>query len=182
MVQEIIFAASAQKTESIDDGTFEHHAQNNGEKMENVNNVNESKEEDKSGRGPSISHKDVQLEFLSKGTQGVRMRYAGQVSAKVVSRAIEELSERNGVDADDLDALRAFVDEIAPANNSTGRGRGKQPPAVGDVRLYKAQSIKKGPPFLRLALETIGLGKGEQAKVSFEPGRIVVTNPSADSE
>lgn len=122
-----------------------------------------------------VSHKDIQLAFLDEGLEGVRQRFAeGLVSAKVINRAAQELSNRNGVSENDLNALNAFVNEITPAPAVPGR-RGKQPPTIGETRTYKAQQVKNGGPFLRLNLETLGINKGEPVAVSFENGRIVVT-------
>lgn len=129
-------------------------------------------------RTPHVSHKDIQLTFLDEGLEGVRQRFAeGQVSAKVIARAVDELGNRNGVSDTDLNALRGFVTEITPAPKLAGR-RGKQPPAVGETRTYKAQQVKTGGPFLRLTLDTLGIAKGDPVEVSFEENRIVVTRPS----
>lgn len=136
--------------------------------METVN-VTTTAETQKSKR-PSTTHKDVQNAFHEGGVEEVRRLYAENlVSAVVISRAANELASRN---VEGVSALNELVSEIAPKH--AGR-RGKQAPTVGETRGYKAQAVKNSGPFMRLPLDTLGIGKGDKVNVKFDNDQIVVT-------
>ena len=54
--------------------------------------------------------------------------------------------------------------------------RGRSVPSTGQERLYKAQRIHAGGPFLRLPLAPLGTDKGGFVRVRFERDQITVKN------
>ncbi len=116
-----------------------------------------------------ITSKDIEIAFLINNIDGVKDLFEGNKTPgkKVLNTAVESL-EGNGLDVDDLAAYSA---SLYP---SSGKGRGKQQPMVGDIREYSVQKVKKSAPFIRLPLSTLNVSRGEMVNVMFENGEIRV--------
>lgn len=113
------------------------------------------------------SFKDVQIQFLMDGVNGVEGLYErGMASKATVRRALREL-KASGRDTSGLE--RWVVERFG----STGRGRAA--PIVGETRTYKAQQINTGGPFLRLPLDVLGIEKGSTVRVTFGDNSITVS-------
>ena len=113
------------------------------------------------------SFKDVQIQFLMDGLDGVQDLYEdGKASKATVRRALREL-KASGRDTGRLE--RWVVERFG----STGRGRAA--PIIGETRSYKAQQINTGGPFLRLPLDVLGIEKGSSVRVTFKEGQITVS-------
>lgn len=114
-----------------------------------------------------ISFKDVEIAYLLDGITGVERLLAGRKSAAaVLRRALRDLKEQGRA----VDALEAYI-----ADKYGSSGRGRSVPTPGEERRYKAQQIKQGGAFLRLPLNVLGVGKGQNVRVRFERDRIVVS-------
>lgn len=113
-----------------------------------------------------LSYKDVCLRFLVEGTSALQdMQEKKELSAGVARRALRHLSEEF--------PTRAGPFEGWLSENFPMKGRGRAEPAEGEVRVYKAQKIATGGPFLRLPLNPLGVKKGDKIRVRFEKDRVV---------
>lgn len=114
-----------------------------------------------------VSYKDVQLAYLLDGVAAVEKQWKkGNVSKATIRRAVKKLQEAN----EDVAELERWV-----AENIGPIGRGRSAPQPGETRSYKAQQIANGGPFLRLPLDSLGIGKGKIVRVQFDKDRIIVT-------
>lgn len=113
-----------------------------------------------------LGYKDVQIEYLLNGIVGVENLFTEKkVSSSAIRRALSSFQEAGR----DVGALERWV------INNTGRiGRGRDRPAPGEARTYRAQQVKKSGPFIRLPLDAIGAYKGKMVKAEFEKDRIVI--------
>ncbi len=117
-------------------------------------------------RKQNLSFKDIQISYLTGGVSQVESVFnSGKTSKQTVRKALKELS----TSGQDVKALEAWVLERFGSN-----GRGRNAPLKGETRLYKAQQVQTGGPFLRLPLEVLGVKKGEQLKVHFGGEKISV--------
>lgn len=115
-----------------------------------------------------VSFKDIQIAFLIEGIEGVERLTKGRKNVgQLLRRAVRELKAAGKK----TEALDRFISE----NHGPGT-RGRAVPASGQERIYKAQRIHAGGPFLRLPLAPLGTGKGGSVKVRFERDQIVVRN------
>ena len=115
-----------------------------------------------------VSFKDIQIAYLIEGMDGVEKLLLGRKNiASLLRRAVKELKAA-GKKTDTLDAYIA-------TNHGPGT-RGRSVPTSGQERLYKAQRIHAGGPFLRLPLAPLGTDKGGVVKVRFERDQIIVRN------
>ena len=115
-----------------------------------------------------VSFKDIQIAYLIEGMDGVERLLKGRKNiASLLRRAVKELKAA-GKKTDTLDAYIA-------ENHGPGT-RGRSVPTSGQERLYKAQRIHAGGPFLRLPLAPLGTDKGGVVKVRFERDQIIVRN------
>jgi hypothetical protein len=122
---------------------------------------------DASKKTNHVSFKDVQIQFLMDGVNGVEGLYErGLASKATVRRALRELKS-SGRDTSHLE--RWVVERFG----STGRGRAA--PIIGETRTYKAQQINTGGPFLRLPLDVLGIEKGSTVRVTFGDNAITVS-------
>ena len=115
-----------------------------------------------------VSFKDIQIAYLIEGMDGVERLLKGRKNiATLLRRAVKELKAA-GKKTDTLDAYIAV-------HHGPGT-RGRSVPSSGQERLYKAQRIHAGGPFLRLPLSPLGTDKGGVVRVRFERDQIVVRN------
>ncbi len=115
-----------------------------------------------------ISFKDIQIAYLIEGIEGVERLINGRKNiASLLRRAVKELKAAGKK----TDALDSYIAE----NHGPGT-RGRAVPITGQERLYKAQKIHAGGPFLRLPLAPLGTGKGGFVRVRFERDQIIVKN------
>lgn len=111
-----------------------------------------------------MTNKDVQIAYLMKGASVLGDLEA---SRNVMLSALEELR-----------ASDAPVEEFEAWLNEQGlqrKSRGRTAASAGDRRVYSAQQIKTGGPFLRLPVEALGVEKGGRVHVAFDKDRLVVT-------
>ena len=115
-----------------------------------------------------VSFKDIQIAYLIEGMDVVQRLLKGRKNiASLLRRAVKELKAA-GKKTDTLDSYIA-------QNHGPGT-RGRSVPSSGQERLYKAQRIHAGGPFLRLPLTPLGTDKGGVVKVRFERDQIIVRN------
>ena len=111
--------------------------------------------------------KDVQLAYIIDGIEGVS-NLTPLPGKPTLIQAINGLNDK-GMDTDDLLAFTA-------SNYPGGGGRGRASITIGESRTYKVQAVKDGSVFLRLPLSTLNVEKGDTVSVSFDDGKVVVTN------
>lgn len=115
-----------------------------------------------------ISFKDIQIAYLIEGVDGVERLIRGRKNiASLLRRAVRELKAAGKK----TEALDKYIAE----RHGPGT-RGRAVPITGQERLYKAQKIHAGGPFLRLPLAPLGTDKGGYVRVRFERDQIVVRN------
>jgi hypothetical protein len=116
-----------------------------------------------------ITSKDIEIAFLINTIDGVKELFKGNKTPgkKVINTAVEALAS-NGLEVDDLRVLGA---SLYP---SSGKGRGKTQPTVGEKRQYSVQKVKNSAPFIRLPLSTLNVERGALVTVQFKDGAIVV--------
>lgn len=115
-----------------------------------------------------VSFKDIQIAYLIEGMNGVERLLKGRKNiASLLRRAVKELRAA-GKKTETLDAY--IAEHHGPGT------RGRSVPTTGQERLYKAQRIHAGGPFLRLPLAPLGTDKGGVVKVRFEHDQIIVRN------
>lgn len=122
---------------------------------------------EKKARTKGVPTSKIMLTFLIQGLDAVAALGASKVALR---KAIPGL-EAQGVDAKKLDAFRAFVVDTV---GEVGEGRGRSAPEVGQTRTYKAQALKDGSAFIRLPVESLGIGKGGSVEVVFVEGETQV--------
>jgi len=128
-----------------------------------------------------ITSKDIEIAFLINTIDGVKELFKGNKTPgkKVINTAVEALGKKvintavealasNGLEVDDLRLLGA---SLYP---SSGKGRGKTQPTVGEKRQYSVQKVKNSAPFIRLPLSTLNVERGALVTVQFKDGAIVV--------
>jgi hypothetical protein len=117
---------------------------------------------------PLISFKDIQIAYLIEGIEGVERLIEGRKNiSSLLRRAVKELKAVGKK----TEALDRFIAE----NHGPGT-RGRAVPITGQERIYKAQKIHDGAPFLRLPLAPLGTDKGGFVRVRFERDQIIVRN------
>ncbi|MBL4818477.1 MAG: hypothetical protein JKY15_04500 [Deltaproteobacteria bacterium] len=115
-----------------------------------------------------VSFKDIQIAYLIEGMDGVERLLKGRKNiASLLRRAVKELRAA-GKKTDTLD--KYIAENYGPGT------RGRSVPMTGQERLYKAQRIHAGGPFLRLPLAPLGTDKGGVVRVCFERDQIIVRN------
>ncbi len=115
-----------------------------------------------------VSFKDIQIAFLIEGIDGVERLLEGRKNiASLLRKAAKELKTAGKK----TDALDKYIAE----NHGPGV-RGRAVPMSGQERLYKAQKIHAGGPFLRLPLAPLGTNKGGYVRVRFDRDQIIVKN------
>ena len=115
-----------------------------------------------------VSFKDIQIAYLIGGIEGVEKLVDGKKNAgTLLRRAVKELKGA-GKPTEALDHY--IADRHGPGT------RGRAVPVSGQERLYKAQKIHAGGPFLRLPLAPLGTNKGGFVRVRFEKNQIIVQN------
>ena len=116
------------------------------------------------------SWRAAQLYILLNGVSSLRS-IADDVSPASLRRVLKDFKERNHALADDLetylvDELKVSVEDLA----------GRVAPSAGCSRSYLVQSIKAGPPWIRLPVNVLDAQKGDKVQVSFDQEKIVVTS------
>jgi len=111
--------------------------------------------------------KDVQICYILEGIEGVS-NLTPLPGKNTLIQAINGLNTK-GMDVNDL------IDFTA-TNYPGGGGRGRASITIGESRTYKVQAVKDGSVFLRLPLSTLNVNKGDTVSVSFDDGKVVVTN------
>ena len=111
--------------------------------------------------------KDVQICYILEGIEGVS-NLTPLPGKPTLIQAINGLNDK-GMDVNDL------IDFTA-TNYPGGGGRGRASITIGESRTYKVQAVKDGSVFLRLPLSTLNVNKGDTVSVSFDDGKVVVTN------
>jgi len=113
-----------------------------------------------------VSFKDIQIAYLIDGVPGVEKLVSGRRNVSpLLRRALKELIKAGKK----TDSLEKFIsEEYGPGT------RGRSVPTSGQERLYKAQKLPAGGPFLRLPLAPLGTDKGGYLRVKFERDRIIV--------
>ena len=111
--------------------------------------------------------KDVQICYILEGIEGVS-NLTPLPGKPTLIQAINGLNDK-GMDVNDL------IDFTA-TNYPGGGGRGRASITIGESRTYKVQAVKDGSVFLRLPLSTLNVEKGDTVSVSFDDGKVVVTN------
>ena len=132
--------------------------------MSNVNNT---------ARKSIVRGQDVALAYLMGGVKGVEKLHGDKgFTAATLDNAIEAIAN-GGQDTANLAALRdkLFV-------KSTG-SRGRKAAQIGDSRVYSVQEVGETGAFVRLPVGLLGLAKGDDVRVDFLDGRIVVTVATA---
>ncbi|MBH1988651.1 MAG: hypothetical protein I8H72_01285 [Myxococcaceae bacterium] len=115
-----------------------------------------------------VSFKDVQIAYLVGDMDGVNKLLKDRKNTVVLlKKTLKELKAAGRK----TESLEAYI----AAHYEPG-ARGRSIPSLGQERLYKAQRIHAGGPFLRLPLTPLGTDKGGVVIVRFEPDQIVVRN------
>jgi hypothetical protein len=153
-------------------------------------NKQKSKGKGKARRtGPVISYKDVFLAYCMggrgrKGINAVKKLEEDKgvtLTSNVLWAAHDSLAESED---EHLEMFEAFTTK-AVGPRSSGTGRGRSTPQVGETRDYKAMttSVKdddgnetgRSDPFVRIPVSALGIDGGAQLSASFEDGKIVLT-------
>jgi len=114
------------------------------------------------------SWKDVIVELKSPG--GLANVAELGASRPVLREAMRQLETR-GEDFSDLE------DWCKRTHGFGLHNRGKRVPVAGDERVYKVQGYPDGAPYAKTPLNTLGLEKGAQVKVTFGDDQIVLSRP-----
>lgn len=132
--------------------------------MSNVNNT---------ARKAIVRAQDVALSFLMGGVAAVeKLHNEKGFTAATLDSAIETMRD-GGQNVADLLLLREK--KFAKA---TGQ-RGRKAAQIGDSRVYSVQEVGETGAFVRLPVGLLGLAKGDDVRVTFLDGRIVVESTSA---
>jgi len=132
--------------------------------MSNVNNT---------ARKSIVRAQDVALSFLMGGIGAVQKLHTDKgFTASTLDSAIDTMNE-GGQDTASLVTLRdqLFV-------KSTG-SRGRKAASIGDARHYSVQEVGETGAFVRLPVGLLGLVKGDEVRVTFLDGRIVVESAAS---
>jgi hypothetical protein len=132
--------------------------------MSNVNNT---------ARKAIVRAQDVALSFLMGGVAAVeKLHNEKGFTAATLDSAIETMRD-GGQNVADLLLLRE-----KKFAKSTGQ-RGRKAAQIGDSRVYSVQEVGETGAFVRLPVGLLGLAKGDDVRVTFLDGRIVVESTSA---
>lgn len=121
--------------------------------------------------------KDIwQAIATSKNDQDILQKLKALEPSRVIVRnAVEALASSGRQGCDALHRYAAFQgwDSLRKVNGAT-------PPKAGDRRRYKVmQAADTATMFIRVPVNHLGLTKGQEADVFFEPGRLVVEGHTA---
>lgn len=120
-----------------------------------------------------ITSQQVAFLMLTEGADAVRSLHAKpghEIAAATFTGALDLLSSQ----PQHRETLESLREELIGSDEPGERGR---PAAkVGESRVYKAQQVGDGDPFIRLPVSLLGSAKGEGVKVVFGDGVITVTN------
>lgn len=120
-----------------------------------------------------VRGQDVALTYLMGGAAAVaKLHDEKGFSAATLDNAIETIA-KGGQDTANLADLR---DKLF--TKSTG-SRGRKAAQIGDSRVYSVQEVGDAGAFVRLPVGLLGLAKGDDVRVDFLDGRIVVTVATA---
>jgi hypothetical protein len=120
-----------------------------------------------------VRAQDVALSFLMGGVAAVQKLHNEKgFTAATLDSAIETMRD-GGQTVVDLLFLREKL-----FTKSTGV-RGRKAAQVGDSRVYSVQEVGETGAFVRLPVGLLGLAKGDDVRVDFLDGRIVVTVATA---
>ena len=123
----------------------------------------------KKGR-KNISFKDLQIAYLQDGVGSITKLYQeGKASKIAIQKAFGGLKEMGK----EIASLEQWVLETFQT-----KARGRAVPAPGSERIYKAQKIRTGGPFLRLPLDVLHIEKTQLISVIFEKNKIIVKKKS----
>ena len=116
--------------------------------------------------------------FFFGGNKAIEEHHAeNPIPRKTFQNSVDAV---RALDEKKADQLERLMERLAPVIE--GPGRGRQAPKVGDERGFKTQQTKVGGPFLRIPTDTLGLAKGEVARVVFEDGEIRIRVEQETSE
>ena len=120
-----------------------------------------------------VRAQDVALAFLMGGIGAVQKLHTDKgFTAATLDNAIETRTE-GGQDTAKLVELRGKL-----FTKSTG-ARGRKAASVGDTRNYSVQEVAETGAFVRLPVGLLGLVKGDEVRVTFLDGRIVVESAAS---
>jgi len=120
-----------------------------------------------------VRAQDVALAFLMGGIGAVQKLHTDKgFTAATLDNAIETMTE-GGQDTAKLVELRGKL-----FTKSTG-SRGRKAATVGDSRNYSVQEVGETGAFVRLPVGLLGLVKGDEVRVTFLDGRIVVESAAS---
>jgi hypothetical protein len=120
-----------------------------------------------------VRAQDVALAFLMGGIGAVQKLHTDKgFTAATLDNAIETMTE-GGQDTAKLVELRGKL-----FTKSTG-SRGRKAATVGDSRNYSVQEVGETGAFVRLPVGLLGLVKGDEVRVTFLEGRIVVESAAS---
>lgn len=122
-------------------------------------------------RTGKLNTQGTTIVYLTEGTKGIENAYtAGKVSADTIRKSMKHLAAigRN------IEPLATWI-----VSSLGSGGRGRSTPVKGEKRMYSAQQVKSGGPFIRLPLESIGISKKQKVEVYFEGSRIVISPVNA---
>lgn len=117
--------------------------------MSNQNNTRKSR----------VTKHDVLTTFLLSGVDDVMAMLEGHSNpGKCIDDAVELIQQKNSkADVSELQQLRETF-------RSSGAGRGAVGLASAGEKLYIAQQVKDGVPFIRLPLDALGVQKGQKVR------------------
>ena len=120
-----------------------------------------------------VRKQDIALAFLMGGIGAVQKLHTDKgFTAATLDNAIETMTE-GGQDTAKLVELRGKL-----FTKSTG-SRGRKAATVGDSRNYSVQEVGETGAFVRLPVGLLGLVKGDEVRVTFLEGRIVVESAAS---
>ncbi len=120
-----------------------------------------------------VRAQDVALSYLMGGVAAVeKLHNEKGFTAATLDSAIETMRD-GGQNVVDLLFLREKL-----FTKSTGQ-RGRKAAQIGDSRVYSVQEVGETGAFVRLPVGLLGLAKGDDVRVDFLDGRIVVTVATA---
>lgn len=120
-----------------------------------------------------VRKQDIALAFLMGGIGAVQKLHTDKgFTAATLDNAIETMTE-GGQDTAKLVELRGKL-----FTKSTG-SRGRKAATVGDSRNYSVQEVGETGAFVRLPVGLLGLVKGDEVRVTFLDGRIVVESAAS---
>lgn len=120
-----------------------------------------------------ITSQQVAFLMLTEGADAVRSLHAKpghEIAAATFDGAVDLLSSQPQ-HRESLEALRTEL-----LGDSEPGERGRPAAKVGESRVYKAQQVGDGDPFIRLPVSLLRAAKGEGVRVTFGDGVITVTN------